>query len=387
MRRWTIVLVYLLAFFGSGHAETSHEGTASGNTLSGDWQTVRSDVDALSRLQDAAADGAIAAVTAQKDMLIRINKRLAAIRNQQHPVSVPWVAAYVLSGGNPEVAEHPSVLETMAVQDRELLHASALFMNGDRQKADSLFRNIDPVSLPARLGGRVALAKAFLASASDNQAYFALAASAMPGTLIEESALRRSAIAYSDARIEHEFWSRLARYARRFPNSVYAMPFWGEILASLVTWVKAGPSPDIHRLDLVVSQLSREQRRAIYLSLARQSAADGQAELTEFAARRLMRLSADGSPEEHLAHFYTALFDIVSVDDDRAIRTLKSIRHEWLAPQDLALLAAALSLSRQIDGPLAVPDVEAQAGAELSSVEGRGIALLERSLQVMSEDN
>ncbi|MCA3561401.1 MAG: hypothetical protein IOC82_10295 [Aestuariivirga sp.] len=352
MRNAFACLVCIAAWLASGPVRAGEE--AGGTAAAAQPQTrsqAEADIERLLLLQDAAAQGSIAAVDEQKRLLRSVDKALGAASGHAASPPATTVAAYVLSGGGPQVAERLAKAQDISARDRRLLKAVAAFMRGNRPAAAGLMAKLDPLQLPARIAGRMALAQALLAQEDARQEHYAVALSAMPGTAIEESALRRSALAYADAQNEAAFWRRLERYARRFPASVYRESFWADVTAKIVTWTAKGPGPDLKTLDRVLVMLPAGERRRIYVALARQSAAMAIAPLTAFAAARIERLSEGGSAEDQLASFYLNLFKIVSPEGDEALRKLRSIRPDLLGPQERALLQAALAVGGQIDRP------------------------------------
>ncbi len=362
-------------------------GMNSAGLSEGDVALAVAQVDRLLVLQDDAAAGSHPAVAEQQEVLLEITGTLERISESEDALLKHQVVAFVLSGGDPEIAARFTNADPNSNPHQLLLEAAAAFMRGDHQKANDLFAKIDPSALPARLGGRVALAKALLTKGAARQDLFALAAAAMPGTAIEESALRRLTLAYAEARDEHGFWKTLERYVRRFPSSIYAQAFWEDVTATLVYWAVKNSVPSLYQLDVIVTKLSLQQRRSIYLALARKSAAAGLPEMTGFAARRVRRAAVEGSDEDQLGQFYTVLYDIVSPESDAALTRLRSIHRNALGIQETALLGAALSLGLQIERPPSRPPEDTEEMTDTSGLAARGAELLTQSHKLMAEEN
>lgn len=344
-------------------------------------------IDELFLLQDKSAQGSLAASAAQKALLLEISTTLAKVPDTQFASLAPLTIAYVLSGGDPDLAERISSGKDVSPRDRDLLRASAEFMRGDREAATDVFARVNALSLPGRLAGRVALAQALLLQDEARQRHFAVAISAMPGTLIEESALRRSALGYAEVHDERGFWSRLERYARRFPSSAYSMEFWSDIMLSVVRWRSKEGRPSFEKLDLILVELPQAQRRSVYLALAEEAAASGQSELAGFASQRVRRLSIEGSTEDLRGQFFMALFGIVSADGDSALLTLRSFPHNILDSREQALLAAALSLGLQIERPVQSSQEFGDNAPEKTELEARGADLLSKSNLLITDPN
>jgi chemotaxis protein MotC len=350
-------------------------------------QSVSAAIDRLLLIQDAAARGEVGAASRQKSQLLKIGKIISAMPNTEYPRIVNDATIYVLSGGDPNIAGRVAAIEGPPSVHLKLLRASIHFMRGERKEAGVLISGIESTRLSPRMAGRVALAQALVSTGSNRQALFAIAASAMPGTLVEESALRRSALYFADARDEPGFWRRIDRYTRRFPSSSYAPAFWGEVTAILASWTKKGPSPNLRRLDYVLAMLPQVHRRKIYLELARRSAAIGEPSLTGFAGRRLRRLAVAGGLEDRLGLFYTALYQIVSAEGDSALLSLRGIEPDTLDPQERALLKAALAVGQQIERPPFMPSRISFDEAEKTALVVRGEQLLSQSYELISELN
>lgn len=349
---------------------------------------IRHDVDHLMRLQDEAAAGRRDATTGQKDLLHRIGEALAETPLEESEGLASSLSAYVLSGGEPKIVDRFLKAGGMDPGDQRLLEASSLFMSGDRKAAATLLESIDTAKLPARLAGRIALAQALLAEGAAQQQKYAVAIAAMPGTLIEESALRRSAMAYAEARKEAAFWRRLQRYTDRFHNSVYAAGFWMDATAALAIWSAKGPPPDLARFDTIVAGMAVAERRRIYLSLARQAALLGNSSMAAFAGRRLRRLAVEGSLEDRAGLLYSSIFSIVTDEGDDGLRVLTQIDGRSFAPQEQALLQASLAIVRQIEEPVPTePRSAAEDSSERDPVYLRGADLLSRSLELLAEAN
>lgn len=345
------------------------------------------EIDELLRLQDEAAAGSYAAASRQKELLPSIGRDLSAAPGTAGPQLAAAAAIHVLSGGDPAAAEALSKIESLSSQDRRLLEGVSHFMRGEREAAVTLIGSLEVGSLPNRLAGRVAMAQGLLAKDDARAERFAFAIAAMPGTLIEESALRRSALALAAAQDQSTFMRQLERYVRRFPDSVYGPIFWRDLMAAVATRPGKLSPIDLAQLDSVIAPLRQNTRRLIYRNLARSAAAAGHPELASLAGKRLARLAPEGGIEHDIGVFYASLYGIVSPDGDAAITNLASTPRDALDLQERALLDAALTLARQITRPPPLPAVASGEPVEKSGIERRGSALLKESDRVLSEIN
>lgn len=389
---WLCALAVLLASpAGSEEPSTASAEATQEEEVPSTVQTIPllRDLDALFLLQDAAARGRRDAATLQKPLLVSIGERLRDGLAALPAELAPYVAGYVLSGGDPASADALAASEHVSALDRRLLEGASRFMRGERAEARTLLRGIDATSLPARIAGRVALAQALLEDdAAMRQSGLSVAMASMPGTLVEESALRRSALGYVDTEDELPFWRRLERYQRRFPNSLYARSFWEEILTGLAAWAAKDKPPDLARLDLILQEMPVSRRRDLYLYLTRQSSRGGHARLVMFAGGRALRLAEEGSQEEQTARFYLSLYGIASEQSKQALAQLRALNPALLGPREQALLAAGLSLADQISRPPHIPGDGAKEGElEESEIRTRGESLITDVDRILAESN
>ena len=313
------------------------------------------DVALLMSLQDATAAGHGNAVDLQRQLLGQINKNYAKEAGKFEPVTknVTAVVSYVLSGGNPDFAETFSKAEGLTDADRKLLAGSAHFMHGRKAEAEKDLSGIDPLKLSGEIGGRVALIEAMsLADAEPRKLeLLSIAIAAMPGTLVEESALRRSAATAAAAGLPDVFCQRASRYLRRFPNSLYAPEFAQSLAGHVVTLERANHHVNLALLDTALSNLPQGRRMMVYLHMSRTATASNLLTLAQYAAKRALRLSASGSFEELTATLHDALPDIAGPDYDRALERLRGIDAKRLQQHDRLLLRAALAVADFIRQP------------------------------------
>ena len=327
-------------------------GTAAANETS---KRFLGDVALLLSLQDATAAGHLNAVDLQRQLLGQISMTYAGEAGKFEPVTmnVSAVVSYVLGGGNPDFAEAFSKVDGLADADRKLLAGSAHFMRGQRAEAIKDLSGIDPLKLPGEIGGRVALIEAMSLADTEPRKLelLSIAVAAMPGTLVEESALRRSAATAAAAGLPDVFCRWTSRYLRRFPKSLYAAEFARTLAGHVVNLERAGHHVDLALLDAALSSLPQGRRMTVYLQMARTATAASLLPLAQYAARRTLRLSANGSFEELTATLHNALPDIAGPDYDLALARLRGIDAGRLEQHDRLLLHAALAVADRIRQP------------------------------------
>jgi chemotaxis protein MotC len=345
------------------------------------------DLDALFLLQDATANGRQEAARLQKPLLVGIQKTIAEMKDVDPNRLAPLVTGYVLSGGDPEAARKLANADELTAFNRRLLEGVSSFMRGDRKEAAKSLGSVDVMSLPARIAGRVALAQALLEpDVAIRQVNLSLAISLMPGTLVEESALRRSALAYAEAHDEIAFWHRIERYQRRFPVSLYGREFWQEIVDIMISWTASPHPPDLEKLDFHLQRVPLPARRALYLRLARQASRSTQVKLMEFAARRVRRLALPGSSEDQIAQFYLSVYAVASENSEVALSTLQAVDLQFLTPEERALLAAGLHVASQLNlEPPYVQNSSEVESPETGALHERAESLMNNIENIISE--
>lgn len=335
---------------------------------------VVNEIRTLFSLQDAAARGQRDAIPLQKLMLSRLAMDLSSDKFTEEANSLAaYVAGFVLSGGDPSIADHFSKADGTSSASRHLLKGTSLYMRGDRSAALKELTNIDPMALPNSIGGRVALASAMSEDADSvrSQHFLSLAISMMPGSLIEESSLRRSALLYAESRLQTEFWRRTEQYRRRFPHSLYAPDFLIEIVGQFVEFEDTPEMADRVAIDLLLNGITASRRRRLLIDLTRRAASRNQVMLTEFAAGRLRRISVPGGQEDQIALLYLSLFAIADARSDAAAETLGRLDPLVLPTQERHLLRAALIVADKIAKPAVIdanhptPDNEESTRSEL----------------------
>jgi chemotaxis protein MotC len=324
----------------------------------------------LLQLQDKIAAGHGDAAGLQRQIIARIEQRFGNGDHVPEPNERNARAAlsYVLSGGPPDIGARLAGDEKTPTLMKHLLEAAVHFKRGERDAAARLLAHVDPLELPAGIGGRVALVQAMLNPDTDSAKRLALldlAVQLMPGTLVEEAALRRAVVLAAETADMAVFWESADRYVRRFSGSLFAVEFATELVNQLVGLESKKGNPGRDRLQTLLNRLPLSGRRTAYLLLAQQATIGGAAGLAQFAARRARRLSIDGAAEWQRAELYDAVHGIAGDGYERSLDKLRRLDPEVLAASDRDLLFASLAIAGRIratgpaserQSPAATPD-------------------------------
>ena len=192
----------------------------------------------ITLLQTEMAVGTVDAPQKLKLAMLKVPKLIAEIDPSKATSSeVQAIALYVLSGGEPSVILKLLKAETLSKEQRELLEGVFSYSTADTGKAVDKLTPIDAKQFDVILNAQLTIAHAQLATAanrSNSIRQLAYAADIVPGTLIEEAAIRRIV-----ARMNHKsnvdqffYWS--GRYLRRFPRSLYYHDFESSFVAAVM---------------------------------------------------------------------------------------------------------------------------------------------------------
>jgi chemotaxis protein MotC len=318
----------------------------------------------LEKIQDATASGDFAAVELQSKLIIQMGTDLTNAKESdlQDVRNLRAVAVYLFSGGNPNVAERRLIPLKIDPENKMLLDGALAYARGDKEGATKFLGTVDLASLPPTLAGRVALVKAILTSADDIKAALSLLGTAralMPGTLVEEGALRRC-ISFAGKLPDIEHLEHCASsYIRRFPQSLYWKDFEESFTLSLIEmdYLKAGGT--MPRLNIILKDLFPIDTREILLKISKAAVSHGRHALAIASAQSARELSNAGSAEMARSNLYEGAILIVGESYELGKAKLEKIDASLLDPSDRSLLEKALELSRQISRRPEIAEEEA----------------------------
>lgn len=307
----------------------------------------------LQKLQDAIAQGNMSARAVQEKLIAQTARqfREAPAGTWQEHRNVRAAIVFVLSGGPPDSIEALLKLPDLSEENKKLLEGAIAFANGQKGKAAELLGEVDPRALPRGLGGHVALVQSMLTSADDKKAMLHsldLARHLMPGTLIEESALRR-AIGVAAEMQDMTLVDKLTGvYLRRFAASLYAQYFSRQFAGTLARSDDKIGTERLARLGDVLEKLPPAFQASFNLSIAGTAANQGKTALAAAAAAAADRLTPEGSPEKQRSQLYQAASMIVSGQYDQGVERLKAVDENKLGPEDKTLRQSALTVAQAI---------------------------------------
>jgi chemotaxis protein MotC len=328
---------------------------ATGAALAGQPQTPKpyETIRTLQKLQDAIAHGNGNAYAVQDKLIAQTAQQFHGVSPEgwKEPRNFGAAVVFVLSGGPPDAVEQGLAVPGLAETDRHLLEGAIAFANGQKGKAAELLGHIDARALPPALGGHVALAQSMLTGAEDKQQMLRALETArwlMPGTLVEEAALRR-AISVSAEIPDPALTDKLAEtYMRRFSTSIYATYFAGQFAEILARAEDEKAAERLARLGSFMGELPPAFQLALYLSIAKTAASQGKTALAAASSAIAGKMAAEDSPEKLRAKLYEAATMIVDERFADGVEQLKSVDETKLAPDDAALRNSALAVAEAI---------------------------------------
>jgi chemotaxis protein MotC len=318
------------------------------------YQMVRS----LQHVQDRVAAGDHAALPIQRRLLELVDKRLrtATASELMQPTNLQSMLVYAMSGGNPETLE--SILLRLHLGEKDSLIAAAIlgYLNGATRNAAAALKTIEPMQEPRETGAFLALLKGSLVSLEDPQSALKLMDQARllaPGTLVEEAALRRSVGLAAAVGAHDRFILASKQYSIAYIRSPYASQFADSVVSGVI---KLYPKLDMAAFDGVTALMRSEQRKVIYLRIARRAAIEGVVELANLAAERARKLEeAEQSGQDPRLLLYTALTDVTAESAEALRSKLAGIDQSSLSAGDRKLMDAVLAVADQISVSPAAP--------------------------------
>jgi chemotaxis protein MotC len=347
-----IIAATLLVCLGSAHAQSADD------QMREPYQMVRS----LQMLQDQIARGDLDAHNSQPALLKRLGENFlkADAAVWKEPRNSRAAVTFLLSGGSPQVVASLRSRNVLNI-DETIVDGAIAYVEGRTDEAKSKLANIKPRSLPAALGAEIALVQSALVAQDDLKVAIALLDEVrlmMPGTLVEEAALRREIFIVGQDDDFDKFEALAVRYFRRYRHSIYAGNFRQRFALSVARFSFVQRPDRFPRLVAVLDHLDRASQRALYLLIARTALVRGKTEMTVLAADRVFALSDDDSAERVRARLYRAAARVATSAHSTAIAELEQIDKAKLSERDVELQTAALAIGLNVRK--ALPEAKAR---------------------------
>ena len=327
--------------------------TAAANADDADLSPARL-VNDLQNAQGEIAQGDLAAYAAQPKMLRDIAEAFSAAKPEvwQSPRNARAAVVYVLSGGQPRVLTRLLDSGNFPKGDENLIRGALAYVLGHEAEAAKLLGDIDPKALDLPLGGQLAFVQSILATKTDTKKAIGLldlARLLMPGGLVEEAALRREVFVAGDVAHDADRFMALAgQYLNRFPKSPFADNFFKGFNATLVRLRLEEDVANFPKLDALTENLRREDRRALFLTIARAALVNGKIAMTDVASDAALELAEPDSADEARGKLYRGAVRTLTDEYDAGVAQLQAIDPGKLPKRDAALLTAARTVAKHI---------------------------------------
>ncbi|PTW60159.1 chemotaxis protein MotC [Breoghania corrubedonensis] len=338
-----LIAFWLLAAFGYCAASASEEAAPA------PFEMVRS----LQALQGQVAHGNSQAHTAQRVLLKSMRAAFEAADPEvwQDPRNARAAVVYLLSGGHPAVMVKLLGYDPKPAVDERLMRGALAYIEGRADEARTLFEDFDPLSLEPGLGGQVALVRAALLVHDDPAEAIRMldvARLLMPGTLVEEAALRREVFLVGKLGDLEKFQSLSLNYLRRYRGSVYGGDFRRRFAAALDSLGFADSATRFALLESLLAEFDIDSRRTLYIALAHHALVKGQLEIVRKATDIATPLAMAGTDEALRLKLYRAGALIGKDDVKEALSLLWSIDRKRLDPEETELLDAIFARINQV---------------------------------------
>ncbi|PDT89740.1 chemotaxis protein [Bradyrhizobium sp. Y36] len=331
---------------------TAGRGLAQPARQSGEpYELVR----ALQAVQDGIANGDTAAHGSHIALIRQIGEKFLAADPAvwNNPQNSQAVVIYLLSGGAPQIVRKLP-RDKMNVDER-LFNGALAYVEGRQEEAREQLKDVKPRTLSSGLGGQVALVQGALFARTEASLAIERLDDArllLPGTLVEEAALRREILLVGQAEDFEKFEFLTLAYLRHYRNSIYAGDFWQRFSTGLTQSSLALDERRFARIAALLEQIDRASRLKLYLVIARAAMVRGQLAVTRLAGERALTLSADASADRERAHFFRGAARALADEYDGGLAELKAVDRSKLPERDVPLFNATVQLALDIRKPL-----------------------------------
>ncbi len=321
-------------------------------------------VRSLLAVQDEVAKGDLGSLDMQRFLLNAVDERLRGASYEEFSDTRNADAAmiFAMSGGNPETLDLLIQRDVVGYFDNRITSALQAYLSGKGSSAKKLLNETVPEYRSQTIGPYLALVAAnsiMQSNPAKALEYFDWARLALPGTIVEEAALRRSLFITVKEHMLERSKSGFRRYFQRFPLS----PYSGQVADLLVDLLSSDfANVSLDELDGILQWLESSRQIEVYLRVARRAAIDGNYDLVEFASNRVLTLApSEENTANRIANLYLGLAKLPRGHTEEAKEILDSVNPEMLAPTERRLLNAVEFV---LDEVLRLPEPESLTQAE-----------------------
>lgn len=341
----TLMLMTAISIAGSSASVAADNGEKDRPAI---YKMVRS----LENVQDRIVGGDIKATDMQRFMLNQIDKRLRAATSKDFRDlrNVDAAMIYAMSGGNPATLDLLVSRDAEGNFDNRVTNAVLLYMGGKGGMATKLLEDLVPEYQTTAIGPYLALvaANAVMRKKPEKALeYFGWARLLLPGTIVEEAALRRSLMVTVRQNDVKESKKLARRYLTRFPLSPYAAQVADQFVKLVSAHEQDFSDDDIAQ---ILSIMPPRRKQEVYLRIARAATISGKMDLAHKAAKKAIELS-DGKDDvqKKLAELYLGLSDISGGKLAAVKSAFAKIPDEMLGPRERRLRDAGQFILSEVE--------------------------------------
>jgi chemotaxis protein MotC len=318
-------------------------------------------VRALQELQTGMAFGKIKLREDQVQVVSDIGRQMATadvgiwrdVRNRR--AGIIWL----LSGGSPQIMRRALTGEPWAEPELQIALGSLAFVEGRAAQARDILLTLDSRHLDPALGGQISLVQAALVlpeSLDKAIHYLALARLIAPGTLVEETALRRQISLVGDTTDAASFAALSRQYMRRFARSLYAEDFRHAFATTFTRIGISAKSEQVEQLAPILDGFDADERCRLAILIARASLIEGAWISAITFAGRVMQPPVADSCDVPRARLYSSAARIFEPDAGANSLALEKLDPDRLSEEDQALRKASLHIAALVSAwPAPVP--------------------------------
>ncbi len=316
-------------------------------------ETLIKQIRAVARQYDNIADRKLAQAAdlpQVRDEYLKILRQAA--ESGSHGQAMREMAeVFVLSGGVSAILAHWKDGLDPSSTEGAIFDGVTAYGEGKTMDAEAKLLQLNAMSMDRWRGGHLALAQALLTVRIDPKralGYLKTAALLLPGTLVEEAALRQSAILAAKTRDKAAFSAAITAYFRRFPRSAYIAGFEVQAMFHIVRFEG---SDGVQILQDLLRALPDGWGRCLacfLTTISEQSILTGRVELASIAAAVAMPLVPADSRERQRLTLYAAAAAILTEKFQDGLAQLQSVQEAKLGAEDRNLLAAALAVADKL---------------------------------------
>jgi chemotaxis protein MotC len=347
--RSAAVLLLVLPFMAAtAFAAAPDPASSSGEP----YELVRS----LQAVQDGIAKGDTAAHGSHLTLVRQVGEKFLAADPSvwSNPQNGQAVVVYLLSGGAPQIVR--KLQRDRLNVDERLFNGALAYVEGRQDEARELLKDVKPRTVPSSMSGHIALVQGALLANSDVPVAIERLDDArllLPGTLVEEAALRREIVLVGQAEDFDKFEFLTQAYIRHYRNSVYAGDFWQRFSSALTRSGLALDERRFPRISAMLEQLDRASRLKLCLAISRTALIRGRLAVVRLAGEQALPLSPDGSADRERAHLFRGAARTLTDEYEGGLAELKAVDRSKLPERDVSLLNATVQLALDVRRPTA----------------------------------